>query len=231
MLRSRCQQRTSGSPVDFSNFTYESITSAEFDRQKALYGPLTQAVRELLDAVIRTQADDDTIRRAQAAIESVTAELRTEQLDGPYGVQFAADGRGQACGNAATGLRNAIAPPLTINHEPDGSTWAEFSLGAAYEGPPGHVHGGVAALVLDQLLGETASGGVRPTFTGTITCRYLRGTPLGALRAHAKIDRVEGAKTFASGALCDADGSTVQAHGVFILPTWARAPGFTLSPL
>jgi acyl-coenzyme A thioesterase PaaI-like protein len=80
--------------------------------------------------------------------------------------------------------------------------------------------------VLDQILGEVASDGLtKPLFTGTITLKYLRGTPLGALRAEAWIDRVDGVKTYARGELRDAEGVTVQADGVFIMPAWAREAG------
>ena len=65
----------------------------------------------------------------------------------------------------------------------------------------------------------------QPKFTGTITLRYLRGTPLGPLRAEAYIDRIEGVKTFARGYLSDAEGATVEADGVFIRPAWARDAG------
>ena len=206
-------------------FVYEPITGAEFDRQKALYEPFTQAVRELLDATIRTEVDDDTVRDAQAAIEAVTARLRATQKEGPYGVRYAVDGRGQAWGNPVIGVRNPMAPPLVITRGDDGICRTEFTLGAAYEGPPAHVHGGICALVLDHLLGEAASSGNKPTFTGTITCKYLRGTPLGELRAEAYIERVEGVKTFARGFIADAEGVTVEADGVFILPVWAREVG------
>ena len=82
------------------------------------------------------------------------------------------------------------------------------------------------ALVLDQLLGEAASDGLtKPMFTGTITLRYLRGTPLGPLRAEASIERTDGVKTFASGHLSDAEGKTVEAEGIFIKPAWARDAG------
>ncbi len=80
--------------------------------------------------------------------------------------------------------------------------------------------------MLDHILGEAASAGMmKPNFTGTITCRYLRGTPLGALRAEAFIERVEGVKTFARGFISDAGGHTVEADGVFITPAWARQVG------
>ena len=80
--------------------------------------------------------------------------------------------------------------------------------------------------MLDHILGEAASDGLtKPKFTGTITLRYLRGTPLGPLRAEACIERIDGVKTFARGYLSDAEGPTVEAEGVFIQPAWARDAG------
>jgi acyl-coenzyme A thioesterase PaaI-like protein len=113
-----------------------------------------------------------------------------------------------------------------MHEEPDGLWWSEFELGEAYQGPPGWVHGGVLAMVLDQLLGEAASDGLtKPLFTGTITLRYLRGTPLGKLRAEAAIERTDGHKTFVSGHMYDGEGKTVEAEGIFIKPQWARDAG------
>ncbi|MBB6628445.1 PaaI family thioesterase [Nocardioides sp. KIGAM211] len=205
-----------------ARYAQEDVTAAEVARQKALYGPLTQSIRELVDAAIRTEVDDDTVRAAQAEIEAVTARLRARQLEGSYGVRFTPSGGSRAWGNAVVGTRNAVAPPLVIHHEESGRAWSDFDLGAAYEGPPGLVHGGVAALVLDQMLGEAAGAGGKPGMTGTLTLRYRRATPLGPLRAEAHIDRVEGIKTYAVGHLADAEGVTVEAEGVFILPRWAR---------
>ena len=85
------------------------------------------------------------------------------------------------------------------------------------------VHGGICALVLDQLLGEAASAGLtEPKFTGTITVRYLRGTPLGPLQVEAWVDHKSEHKTYARGVISDAQGPTVEAEGVFIMPAWAR---------
>lgn len=78
-------------------------------------------------------------------------------------------------------------------------------------------------MILDHILGEVASGGLtRPSFTGTISCRYVRATPLGQLHAEAIIERAEGVKTYALGHLADDEGVTVEAEGVFIVPKWAR---------
>lgn len=205
-----------------SGYVRDDITAEELERQRALYGPFTQAVRELVDATIRTEVDDDEIRAVQAEVEALTARLRPRQLDGPYGVRFGATGRGRPWGNTVVGLRNAVAPPLVIDHDDTGRAWSAFHLGAAYEGPPGLVHGGVSALLLDQMLGEAAGAGGKPGMTGTLTLRYRRGTPLGDLRAEAWIDRSEGIKTWAKGHIMDAEGVTVEAEGLFILPRWAR---------
>lgn len=203
-------------------FSAEVMDAEEFDRQLNLYEPLAEAVRELLDATIRTQADADTVAEAVRAVRDVTASLRATQLEGPRGVRYTSDGRSMTWGNPVIGVHNAFAPPVVVN-KADGRCWAEFELGAAYEGPPNHVHGGVSALILDHVLGEVASlGGVKPIFTGTISCRYLRGTPLGSLRCEAWIDRVDGIKTYAKGIIADAEGPTVEAEGVFIQPVWAR---------
>ncbi|ANH37301.1 hypothetical protein I601_0855 [Nocardioides dokdonensis FR1436] len=209
-----------------AGYVQDDISSEEQDRQRDLYAPFTAALRGLVDAGIRTEVDDDEIRAVQAEVEALTERLRVRQIAGSYGVRFNQEGRGRAWGNAVVGVRNAVAPPLVIEHEGEtGRVWSDFHLGAAYEGPPTLVHGGVSALILDQMLGEAAGAGKRPGMTGTLTLVYRQGTPLGPLRAEAWIDRVDGIKTWAKGRILGPDGVTVEAEGVFILPKWAR-PAF-----
>ena len=59
------------------------LTPEEVETERTLYGPFAQAIRELVDAGIRTTVPDEEIRRAQADIEAVTARLRSSQLEGP----------------------------------------------------------------------------------------------------------------------------------------------------
>ena len=203
---------------------YEVMSADEHDRLAALYGPLTDDVRELIRLALRTDADPDSVDAARTAIRTANDVLRSRQPDESQVVRYSVGGRPVVWGNAVIGLRNAIAPPLTIHHDDDGTRcWSEFSLNSAYEGPPGLVHGGVCALVLDHVLGEAASAGLtKPLFTGTLTVRFVRGTPLGRLRAEAAVERTEGVKSFVSGHLSDGEGITVEAEGIFIKPAWAR---------
>lgn len=203
----------------------DGLSAQDVTRLRALYEPLTESVRDLIDATIRTEADAEAVAAAKAEIDAATARLRDRQLEGPFGIRFTSDGEQMPWGNPVIGIRNPVAPPLALRREDDGRVVADFELGAAYEGPPGHVHGGVAALVLDHVLGETASNLQVPRLTGTITLRYRRTTRLGRLHAEARIVRTEGVKAFAVGHLADADGVTVEAEGVFIQPRWARPPG------
>jgi hypothetical protein len=205
---------------------YEVMSADEHERLAALYGPLTDDVRELIRLALRTDADPDSIDAARTAIRTANDVLRSRQPDESQVVRYSVGGRPVVWGNAVIGLRNAIAAPLTIHHDDDATRcWSEFTLNSAYEGPPGLVHGGVCALVLDHVLGEAASGGLtKPLFTGTLTVRFVRGTPLGRLRAEAAVERTEGVKSFVSGHLSDGEGITVEAEGIFIKPAWAREP-------
>lgn len=185
-----------------------------------LYAPLTDSVRRLIDVTIRSDVDHETICAAKVLIDEAVGLLAARLTPDSYGVRLTIEGGTVAWGNAAIGLRNAIAPPLVIHHTPD-RVYTDVELGAAYEGPPGHVHGGVCALILDHLLGATAHQPGKPAFTGTLTIRYVRPTKLGRLHAEAQLDRNDGSKTFAVGHISDDNGVTVEAEGVFIRPKGA----------
>lgn len=204
-----------------SGYQVDDTTLEDIDAERATYSPLADATRRLADLSIRTQVSPEEAALALAHLEAAIALLGSDVSEGAYGVRYSSTGVTRAWGNAVVGVRNPIAPPLTVVREEDRVS-ADFELSAAYEGPPDLVHGGVSALILDQLLGEAAAAAGKPGMTGTLTVRYRRGAPLGALRAEARVDRVEGIKTYAVGHIADADGICVEAEGVFILPRWAR---------
>jgi len=203
-------------------FTVEDWSAQDVERLRGIYGPLADSVRALVDATIRTEADAATVAEVKRDIDAAVSRLRERQIDGAFGVRVATDGQGISWGNAVIGVRNALAPPVHTHRDESGRVSADFVLGAAYEGPPGHVHGGVSALILDHLLGEAASPDQKPRFTGSITVRYLRATPLGALHVEAVRTRTDGVKTYCTGTIADAEGITVEAEGVFITPRWLR---------
>lgn len=77
-----------------------------------------------------------------------------------------------------SGRGNPLAPPLTYAFDGEVTrAWAIFSQ--AYEGPPGGVHGGCVAAAFDELLGVAQIAGNAAGFTGSLTVRYHRLTPVG----------------------------------------------------
>ena len=72
--------------------------------------------------------------------------------------------------------------------------------GYAYEGPPGHIHGGFVAAILDQFLGMAQLAGGMPGMTGSLEIRYLRPTPLNTeLSLEAAVEPAGGRKTRVKG--------------------------------
>ena len=207
-------------------FEYEvlDLTDEQVDAEVDVFGGLTDAVRRLNQATLRTTVDHETVDEVRRQVEELTARLEKSMIPHNFGVSFTKGGRIRGYGNAVVGLRNPNAVPVkVVQDKENGRATAEFELNALHEGPPGQVHGGVVALVLDQVFGEAAAAGGAPGMTGTLTLRYALNTPLGPCSAAAWVDRRDGIKTIVKGEMRRADGTvTVTAEGIFILPRWAR---------
>lgn len=199
------------------------LTDAEIEQERTVFGGLAESIRSLNDASLRSTVAAEEIEDIRREVERLTARLQRAEIPGAFGVSFTPGGSMRGYGNAVVGLRNPHAVPLEIRRDGTGLAEAAFTLGALHEGPPGCVHGGVLALLLDQVMGESASDGGSPGMTGTLTLRYLRPTPLGDCSIRAWIDRVEGIKTFVHAEFSAADGEpTVSVEGIFVTPKWVR---------
>ncbi|MCU1602869.1 MAG: thioesterase superfamily protein [Frankiales bacterium] len=122
-----------------------------------------------------------------------------------------------------SGTSNVLAPPLdmwSVDGDEDGPegrrTDGAVVFDTAYEGPPGHVHGGCVAGMFDELLGRSQ---LRAGFTGTLTITYRRPTPLlRRIDVCAWVDRSEGRKRWVKGT-STLDGQLLcEAEGLFIAP-------------
>ncbi|TQK69365.1 MULTISPECIES: PaaI family thioesterase [unclassified Nocardioides] len=200
----------------------DETPAAEVEREAAVWRPLAEAARELVDLCVMSDVEEDEVRAARADVEAAVARLRKVRRTQTLGQQHLTAGRRRPWGNPVIGLRNPIAPPLQVVSDATGRAETDFHCGAAYEGPPGLVHGGVVSLILDQILGHAVGAAGRPGMTGTLTIVYRQGTPLGDLRAEAWIDREDGIKTWAKARMIGPDGVTAEAEGVFILPRHIR---------
>src|SRR4051812_11707708 len=122
-----------------------------------------------------------------------------------------------------SGRSNPMSPPvvLRVEHGPprDGVEVehyiaGEVTFGPAYEGPPGHVHGGLVAAMFDELLGFAQ---LSPGFTAYLHVNYRKPTPLNApLRLAAWVESQEGRKRLVRGECRSGDTLLSDAEGLFI---------------
>jgi acyl-coenzyme A thioesterase PaaI-like protein len=119
-----------------------------------------------------------------------------------------------------SGRSNPISPPVSL-HVEEGTEGqvviaGEVTFGPAYEGPPGHVHGGWVAAMFDEALGFAQ---LAPGFTAYLHVNYRKPTPLNSrLDIKAWVDNVEGRKRLVKGE-CHHDGILLtDAEGLFIAP-------------
>ncbi len=107
-------------------------------------------------------------------------------------------------------------------------------LGAAHEGAPGRSHGGIVAALFDDVFGFVLGILQEPAFTGELTVRYVRPTPLHRpLACHGRLGERVGRKIWIEGELVDAETGEelARGRGLFIavareamLPESARLP-------
>ena len=92
-------------------------------------------------------------------------------------------------------------------------------FGAAYEGPPGYVHGGIIACAFDEMLGIANIAAGHPGMTARLTVHYRQ--PDAAVPRPAfprRVDRVEGRRIMSRAEVWDGETLTAQAEGLFVQP-------------
>jgi acyl-coenzyme A thioesterase PaaI-like protein len=177
------------------------------------------ALRRITTAVVGLPVDDGDMAEAVTALEAVADRL--EACAGPgRRPRMEPDPTGEAQDFFPTspviGYANPIAPPVRVELGEHGLVGTAF-FDYQYEGPPTCVHGGVLAMVFDELLGATNIAAGCPGMTGTLTIRYRRPTPLRTpLRLESRCLGREGRKITTWGAIFEDDTLLAEAEGIFI---------------
>jgi acyl-coenzyme A thioesterase PaaI-like protein len=181
---------------------------------------LATAMRRVIDRLVTSDAPEDELATAAERLERYADHLETHPQGRPYSgfAEAANAGNVGAFFDASpiVGLANPLAPPLRLAAR-DGAITGDVHFGAAYEGPPGCVHGGWIAAAFDEFLGFVMAATGNPGMTGTLKVVYRSPTPLKTdLRFHAGESRTEGRKTIASGRLYAGERLCAEAEGIFI---------------
>jgi acyl-coenzyme A thioesterase PaaI-like protein len=188
---------------------------------------LADAVRRVTDQVVRTHASPALLSEAAAAVEQAAALLD------PVSPEWAPSVRAHPLSDLdphvyfpfspIVGWYSPLAPPLECTVGETGGITAHATLGAAYEGPPGCVHGGIIAGLFDELLGiANITAGVG-AMTGTLTIKYRSPTPLYTeLTFAGHTEQIDGRKVFTRGTMHAGERLCAEAEGIFIVVDPAR---------
>lgn len=188
---------------------------------------LGESLRRLMDAAVVTSADDETLEATIAAIEVLAnqlegadRELLRSAMPWPEADRMQ---RGDRPHNPVIGAANPLSPPMPIQVLDDGSVISELTMRPIHEGPPGAIHGGWVASLLDQLLGIANTVANVGGMTAELTVRYRKATPYGVpLTLRARTDSVDGRRIHASGEIVAAGVVTAEATGLFLRPSPER---------
>jgi acyl-coenzyme A thioesterase PaaI-like protein len=177
---------------------------------------LGAALRALSDVVVRTGATAEEIDAAAGTVEALAAQLAMHPPgqrihDSPYHPM-----------SIVGGSAHPTAAQLHTTPTEDGVA-GTVRLGAAYEGGPGLVHGGVLSLLFDHAMGQALFVAGYSAMTVSLEVRYRAPTPLDvALAVSAKLDRIDGRKLFVAAQVAVGGQVTAEAQGVFVQLTEAN---------
>lgn len=196
--------------------------TCELAERRQAAADLGGALRDYLDAVCANEADVDVLARLASATRSLTAELTSTAR--PVLTVSSLDDRdaGISLFSPVRGKANPIAPPLHVVRDTETTMSARAILGRRHEGPPGCVHGGISALILDEMLGICAIGCGSGGMTVKLDLNYRAPVPLGEpLLVRSWLVAVDGRKTSVSGSIAtevDPDRVLVEASGMWVAP-------------
>ncbi len=195
---------------------------------------VVEQVRRLIAGAISFDAGRETAERLAVSLRQIAEEVEANDAGyhyrgfaeaGPAGVASPPFFR-----SPVSGQLNPLAPPLELRVSRSGGAdevEGRVVFSAAYEGPPGCVHGGWIAAVFDEVLGMAQSLSGRPGMTANLTVDYVRPTPLYVeLELRGRLESVAGRKVFTSGELIAAKELRARAKGLFVSVDLGRLAGY-----
>lgn len=223
---------------------FASSDRSVLDARRRASWEVGDVLREIIDRLVDTRAGTEDLVAITGELEQVAERLRrfehgrrydsygeaanaavpsgdrSRAETAPGDDEDSAPPSGHVDFSPLLGRANPLAPPMEFSIDTSGATakvCADVTFGHAYEGPPGHVHGGIVAAAFDELLGATQAMSGSPGMTAHLDVSYRAPTPLHVpLRFEATLDSVEGRKIRTSGRLFNGETLCAESSGLFI---------------
>jgi uncharacterized protein (TIGR00369 family) len=116
------------------------------------------------------------------------------------------------------GAANPAGLKLEFSRSAEGAVVSQAVISDLYEGPPGYLHGGIIATLLDEAMSKANRAQGVTAMTRQMQVEYLRPVPSGAaIRIEGQVTKSEGRKHWTEARIQSADGTVLaRATGLFI---------------
>lgn len=182
---------------------------------------LASATRALNEKLVSTDIDPELAAALTEKIEGLAAEL-SQALQVTGLVDMAKRGQRGTIDDvmgelASVGGRSHPCSPELRWQEASNRITGTVKFSQAFEGPPGHVHGGWVAGVLDHLMGMTHVRTGHPGMTGGLSVRYLKPTPLNqVIEVSAQATELDDKRTEVKAEMRFGETTTAKAEAIFV---------------
>ena len=139
--------------------------------------------------------------------------MTTPSADGLTPLAHSAQNNCFGCGQT-----NPFGLRLQFLHASDGSVVCPATIGDSFEGPPGFLHGGIIATLLDESMSKAVRAKGLTAMTRHMEIDYRRPVPSGSpIRIEARVVRSEGRKHWTEASVLNSEGTALaQAKGLFV---------------
>ena len=182
---------------------------------------LAAATRALNEKLVSTDICPKLAAALTEKIEGLTAELsQAQQVDGL--VDMAKLGERGTIDDVmgelvSVGGRSHPCSPELLWQEASNRITGTVRFNQTFEGPPGHVHGGWVAGVLDHVMGMTHVRTGHPGMTGGLSITYLKPTPLNqVVEVRAEATGLDDKRTEVKAIMRCGETTTATAEATFV---------------
>ena len=182
---------------------------------------LAAAARALNEKLVSSDINPELAAALTQKIDALTAKLsQAQQVDGL--IDMAKRGERGTIDDVmgelvSVGGRSHPCSPELRWQEASNRITGTVRFSQAFEGPPGHVHGGWVASVLDHLMGMTHVRTGYPGMTGGLSVRYLKPTPLNqVIEVSAEASELDEKRTEVKAVMRSGETTTATAEAIFV---------------
>ena len=205
----------------FKGFHIRTRQHSEIDAKRI---EITQELRLAIDELLATSAPLEELEETRKMINQAVVRLQSR----PHSHEYTGPAESSLAPmnsfldrSPIIGSINPLSVPMLMDIEGDGGkdsiVVGHATFTAAYEGPPGCVHGGFIAAYFDEVLGMAQSLSGNPGMTVNLTVDYRSPTPLlQPVVFRGWVASVDGRKISVMGTLHHGETLCAEAKGLFV---------------